>query len=100
MPFPSFKRGRLATDQFGLIELNGVSKTVALSGVHVPLCDGDDVAASGTYRYEPRGGLLIVSGRTNVAKVFDGYLSRLGVLIWSFYPQWCGFPQVPINNPG
>lgn len=86
-----------AQDQFAWLELQGIDKTVILSGARVSLCDGNDVAASGTYVYDPQGGTLVVSDKKNIDWQFSGYAFRLDLLIWSFYPRWCGFRGMPIN---
>lgn len=84
--------------RFASVQLDGTGKTVFLSGMAIPLCIGDDVAASGSYSYDPQGGTIFISDTRNIAKRFSGYAGRFDRMIWAFYPPWCGFPEMPING--
>jgi hypothetical protein len=90
--------GTKAPKAFIRIDLDDVAVSVALSGSRAPVCIGDDVAASGTYHYDPQGGVLFISDPSNVSRRFRGYLFRLYLLILAFDPNWCGFPGMPING--
>lgn len=91
---PSVRR---APGQYAWVELGGIGKTVALAGVIAPFCDGDDIAVSGTYRYDSSGGVILVTDPQNVATDFHGYASKLDRAIRGYNPSWCGFPGMPVN---
>lgn len=91
-------RERWNAHQFGWIQLKDSDKTVALAGTSLPLCNGDDIAASGEFRFSDSGGVLVVSDSRNVAATFHYYLPRFDAAILAFDPAWCGFPGDPING--
>ena len=89
---------RLASDQYAWLAMdNGM--LVGLEGAAASFCNGDDIVASGTYRYDASGGALVIADSANVTATFHRYADRVDRAIRALDPSWCGFYGLPVNNP-